>query len=55
MTKQYIIDRLAEPATWRGIVAILTASGVGIAPEAQNGIITIGLAVAGLIGVVAKG
>ena len=49
--KQYILERLKEPSTWRGIILILTAAGVPIAPEMQTAIISAGLALAGLIGV----
>jgi len=49
-TWQYIVDRLAEPSTWRGIVALLTAAGLVIDPEQATAIVTIGVAVIGLIG-----
>lgn len=50
--KDYILDRLKEPSTWRGIILLLTAIGVPIAPELQTTIISAGLGVAGLIGTV---
>lgn len=49
--KRYIIERLLEPSTWRGITLLLTAVGVSISPEMQEAIVTTGLGVAGLIGV----
>lgn len=49
--KEYILDRAKEPSTWRGIILLLTAIGVPIAPEMANAIVSAGLAVAGLIGV----
>lgn len=49
--KSYILDRAREPSTWRGLVLLLTAIGVPIAPVMADAIITAGLAVAGLIGV----
>lgn len=49
--KHYILDRMKEPSSWRGFFLILTAIGIPIAPELQTSIITVGLAVAGLIGV----
>jgi hypothetical protein len=52
---QYILDRAQEPSTWRGAVFLATSAGVGIAPELGQAIITAGVAVAGLIGVVTKG
>lgn len=50
--KQYILDRLKEASTWRGIVMLLTAAGIPIAPELQDLIISAGLAIVGLIGAV---
>lgn len=49
--KEYVKARLQEPSTWRGLVLIATAFGVPIAPELGEAIITIGLALAGGIGV----
>jgi hypothetical protein len=50
--KAYVLERLKEPSTWRGIVLLLTAVGVPIAPGMADMIISAGLAVAGLIGAV---
>jgi hypothetical protein len=50
--KAYILERLKEPSTWRGIVLLLTAIGVPIAPGMADMIISAGLAVTGLIGAV---
>ena len=52
---QYFLERAKEPSTWRGAVFLLTSLGLGIAPELANAIITAGVAVAGLLGVVTKG
>lgn len=49
--KYYILERAKEPSTWRGAILFLTAIGVPIAPELQNVIITAGLGLAGLLGV----
>ena len=49
--KAYMIERLKEPSTWRGIIMLLTAIGVPVAPAMADAIISVGLAVAGLIGV----
>lgn len=51
--KDYVKERLKEPSTWRGIILLLTAAGVPIAPHMGEAIITIGLALAGGVGVVA--
>lgn len=51
-TKKYIKARLKEPSTWRGIILLLTAVGVPIAPAMGEAVITVGLALAGGVGVV---
>lgn len=51
MDKQYLIDRLKERSTWLGIIALLTACGAPIAPESIDHIVTVGLALAGLVGI----
>lgn len=48
---QYMLERLKEPSTWRGFFVLLTALGVQIAPEKIDAIVTVGLGVAGIIGV----
>jgi hypothetical protein len=53
--KQYVLNRLKEPSTWRGFVLMLTALGVPVAPAMADAIVAVGLAVAGLIGVVTPG
>lgn len=45
---------LNEPSTWRGLVSILTACGIGISPDQMQAIIVAGLAVSGAIGVFVK-
>lgn len=51
--KDYLLSRAKEPSTWRGLILILTAVGVPIAPALAESIVAVGLAVAGLIGVAA--
>jgi hypothetical protein len=50
----YILARLGEASTWRGIVAFLTASGVVFQPEQAEAIIAAGLAFIGVFGVFTK-
>jgi hypothetical protein len=47
---EYIIERLKEPSTWRGMVAMATALGVALSPEQQAAIVAGGLAIIGLVG-----
>lgn len=49
--KDYIINRAKEPSTWRGIIMLLTAAGIPIAPAMADAIISIGIALVGAIGV----
>lgn len=50
--KAYLIERAKEPSTWRGLVLVLTALGVPMAPEMTQAIVSAGLGIAGLLGVV---
>lgn len=47
----WILARLKEPSTWRGIVLLLTALGIRIQPDVWEYIAAAGMAIAGLIGV----
>lgn len=47
----YILARLMEASTWRGIIFLLTALGVQISPEQSNAVITAGAAIIGAISV----
>lgn len=51
--KAYLLARAKEASTWRGIVMLITAAGIPIAPALADSIVTIGLALAGLIGMLA--
>lgn len=49
---RYVVARLGEASTLRGVLMLLTAAGVAIKPEVSEAIIAVGLALAGLIGAV---
>ena len=49
--KNYILERAKEPSSWRGLFLLLTAIGIPVAPQLADAIITVGLALAGLVGV----
>ena len=51
---KYILDRLKEPSSWRGLVMIATAFGVSVNPELMESIIVVGTGLAGVIGFVFK-
>ena len=50
--KDYILARAKEPSSWRGAILFLTAIGVPLAPQLQEAIVSAGLGIAGLIGVI---
>lgn len=58
--KVYILDRLKEPSTWRGIVKVATALAsifgiyISLTPEQVLSIIATGTALAGIIGAATK-
>ena len=43
-----------EPSTWRGLVWLLTAAGVTLSPEVWEQLMAVGMAVAGLLGVLLR-
>tara|TARA_R110000822_G_scaffold2158_4_gene10380 strand:- start:206 stop:373 length:168 start_codon:yes stop_codon:yes gene_type:complete len=49
--KDYLLERAKEPSSWRGLLLLLTAIGIPVAPQLADAIIAVGLALAGLIGV----
>lgn len=51
--KAYLLARAKEPSSWRGLIFMLTAIGIPVAPQLAESIVTLGLGVAGLVGVVA--
>ena len=52
--KQYILERAREPSTWRGAILFLTAIGVPIAPAMADAVVTAGLGIAGLLGMLTR-
>jgi len=53
--RTYVIARLQEPSTWRGLVLVATAFGVALSTEQQEAIVAVGLLVAGMIGATTSG
>ena len=54
MNYQFFIDRACEASTWRGGVLFLTALGVKLSPDMQESIVALGLAIAGMVGMLTK-
>jgi H+/gluconate symporter-like permease len=48
---RYLIARLQESSTWRGLVLLATAAGGTFKPEQVDAIVLIGVALAGAIAV----
>jgi hypothetical protein len=51
----FVLDRLSENSTWRGLILVAVALGVKIEPELQNQIIAAGLGLVGTINIFRKG
>lgn len=47
---KYILDRLKEPSSWRGLVMLATAFGVTLNPDLMDSIVAAGTGLAGIIG-----
>ncbi len=50
--KDFILGRLKEPSTWRGLVLVATAFGMDLNPDQAYAIASLGIAIAGGMGVV---
>lgn len=50
----WVLARLREPSTWRGLLWLLTAMGVSLRPDVWEQVAAIGMAMAGLIGVLSQ-
>ena len=46
----YLVARLREPSTWRGLVLIATAIGAHLTESQVDQVVQVGLFLAGLIG-----
>ena len=47
---KYLLERLKEASTWRGIILVATALGAHWSPESQAAVITAGVGAAGVLG-----
>ena len=53
-TLNYILDRLSENSTWRGVIILATSAGVTLKPEQADKVIALGLALVGVINIFRK-
>jgi hypothetical protein len=51
----FVLDRLSENSTWRGLILVAVALGVKLDPEMQTQIIAAGLGLVGTINIFRKG
>lgn len=51
---EYVIARLKEASTWRGIIGLLTAAGISVSPEMLDKIVAAGMALMGVVGMFFK-
>ena len=47
----WVLRRLREPSTWRGLVWLATVAGLSLKPGQAEAIVAAGMALAGLLGV----
>jgi hypothetical protein len=46
----YLIERMKEPSTWRGLILLATGLGANWSPDSQGVIVSAGVALAGVLG-----
>ncbi|AOZ48878.1 hypothetical protein LQR31_04470 [Chromobacterium vaccinii] len=51
LLRSYLLSRAQEASTWRGVLLLATSAGLGLSPQLQETIVTAGLGLAGLVGV----
>lgn len=51
--RDFLINRLKEPSSWRGLILIATAFGIDLNPEQAYAIASLGMALAGGVGIIA--
>ena len=50
----WLLARLSENSTWRGLILVATAAGAQISPERATAIISFGLTLVGFINILRK-
>ncbi len=51
---QFVVARMREPSTWRGLALFLSSLGIAISPEQWEVIAAFGMGLSGLIGMTTK-
>lgn len=47
---KYLLERISEPSTWRGLMMLATGFGIALSPETIEQVVIAGTAMTGLIG-----
>lgn len=47
---RYLLARLKEPSTWRGLILLATAAGIHLSPDQIAALSAVGMALAGAVG-----
>lgn len=50
----WLVERLSENSTWRGLIALFTAGGITVSPDLATQIIAAGMGLIGIINVFRK-
>jgi len=50
----YLISRLLEPSTWRGLISLATLFGLKLAPEQSDAVLTAGVSLYSAINIFRK-
>ena len=51
---KYILARLFEPSTWRGLISLATICGVHVAPEQADAVLTAGVSIYSAVNIFRK-
>lgn len=48
----YVLRRMREPSTWRGLILVATSAGVFVSSALAEDIVAVGIGIAGILGAV---
>lgn len=54
LNKRWFLARARERSTWVGAVAVVSAMGISVNPDLMQQIVTVGMALAGLVSTLTK-
>lgn len=50
----WLLERLQERSTWLGVISFFVATGLTIAPDLKEAIVTAGVALVGVVSIITK-